>query len=342
MKRISIFLLLLCTSLPFHSFSQEIKGDIIWVNASTNATIKFPEDIISVEPGCAPGLYMMTPTGNKLVISPVADKRPPQCLIKVQEGDGKTSRRHTFTVYFQSDDADIDLEKSYIDVHNMDLLTQRVAKVDASKQGLAKADQVVNNTPVQTAAPAAPPVQTAPQQSDAGVPAGIDDIDFGGTKVTRAQLNERVTRKLDLFRQNLEILGTHRAPAQKVIDNIMTFFNNDQGVKVEVRSAGKAPVLKPILNYLNDFSHLPYSAVKIEYSQLQFIGQFQKNPDGTYRGVVCLEQRFIGMKEGKAAYMDVTKKNITITVRVSDLVKDGQTKQFIEVFLGNIALAKEA
>ena len=351
MKKPFALFLFLCAIVPFCSFSQELKGDIIWVNAATNATIKFPEDIISVDPGCAPGLYLLTITGNKLVVSPVAEKKPPSCVIAVEEGEGKTTRHHTFTVYFQSDDADIDLHKSYVDIHNMDLLQKRISELESSKpptQEQTKTAPAPVSAPVENTQLAVTPPPTAPPPAlqarpEVGTPAGTDDIDFGSTKVSRTQLNERVTRKLEVFRQNLEILGTHRGgvPSQKVIENIMKFFNNDQAVKVEVRNGNKAPVTKLILQYLNDFSHSPYSSVKVEYSQLKFIGQFEKNPDGTYRGIVSLEQTFTGMREGKPQYRDVTKKNVSITVRITDLVKDGETKQFIEVFLGDITLAKE-
>src|ERR1043165_4944383 len=85
---------------PIGVFSQEIKGDILWVNTATNAIIKFPGEISNAELGCADGLYMLTTNGNKLQISPVSEKKPPKCLVMVEEGSGKNKRNHTFQVVF--------------------------------------------------------------------------------------------------------------------------------------------------------------------------------------------------------------------------------------------------
>ncbi len=71
-----IYFYFLCLMLiSVNSFSQEIKGDVLWVNTFTPATIKFPENIMSAEATCSDGMYQLNQKDNKLVISPVAEKK---------------------------------------------------------------------------------------------------------------------------------------------------------------------------------------------------------------------------------------------------------------------------
>ena len=336
-RRIYIYVLgLLLVSV--NAFSQEIKGDLLWVNTFTPATIKFPANIVSAEANCSDGLYKLNQKDNKLVISPVAEKKPPPCNIIVQEG----SRTHTFKVVFQDNDADIDLDKSYLDLHTIDLLNQRIAYVQANKQkggqSSGNGDVLPPPPPVDAPPPAAPPPAAAPTTNG-------DFITFDGKKVYRSQLNAIVLEKIKKVNKNLEALGSQSSSAglkKQAITNIMAFFNNKQTVLVEVRNKNKAPFKKPIMQYLNDFSRLPYSKVTIEDAELTFVGNFVKNEDGSYHGIVVVQQTFTGYLEGKPVYTDRTKKDFEIDVRFTEQIKDGEVKELIDVFLGNISVSQDS
>ncbi len=347
MKKLQVLCLVFSILLSFRASSQEIKGDVLWVNTFTPATIRFPDNITSAEAGCSEGLYQITKTDNKLVINPVAEKKPPSCVISVEEG----GRQHTFKVFFQDNDADIDLDKSYLDLHTLDLLQQRVAQVKAKqkdKPTMAPTPTVAKTETVGPPPPApAPPPPPAPAAAPQAAPAPEGDyIAFDGRKIFRSQLNDIVIGKIKKVNKNLEALGSQSSSAalkKQATANIMAFFNNKTTVLVEVRNKNKPPFKKPITQYLNDFSRLPYSKVKIEDAELTFVGNFVKNEDGSYHGVVVLQQRFIGYnREGGVQYSDVTKKDVEIDVRFTEQVKDGEVKQLIDVFLGNISVSSES
>ncbi len=322
-----------------NSFSQELKGDVLWVNAFTPATVRFPDKITSAMPGCDDGLYVITTNENKLVINPVAEKKPPMCRVMVEEG----GRKHMLKVYFQDNDADIDLDKSFLDLHTIDLLKQRVAQVEANKQN----QQGAGSGGKETVLPPPPPVDPPPPPAQSVTPPPVikidSDYDFDGIKYSRAQLREAAMTKITKFNQNLVILAKPASPERKqtIIDNIMTFFRSDKKVTVEVRNKGKEPSHYPILDYLKRFSNLSYTTINIQNSELTFVGKFYKNEDGTYRGIVVAQQTFTAYNERGVAYTDVTTKDYEIKVKVIEQYKDGEVRKFIDVFLGNISITED-
>jgi len=165
-------------------------------------------------------------------------------------------------------------------------------------------------------------------------------------KFSKNELNERVEQKTkELSRIIKEMAqkkgGDHRAE----VDEALKLFNNNDRVMVTVTSKSHPePVTKPIRVYLSDLAKLHYDKVNIVWHNAQYVSNFTRQPDGTYMGLVAVEQEFTGVKGGEANYIyhDVTQKRIETTVRVWDVKKDGVvTKSYMEVFLGNIGVAEE-
>jgi hypothetical protein len=63
----------------------------------------------------------------------------------------------------------------------------------------------------------------------------------------------------------------------------------------------------------------------------------QRQPDGTYVGVITIFQTFRGYdKEGNLAYKDTTKKDITVYVKRKETQIGGRTIGFWDVLLGDM------
>jgi hypothetical protein len=164
-------------------------------------------------------------------------------------------------------------------------------------------------------------------------------------RLYKKELNERVEKKTkELTRIIKEMAekqgGDHRAE----VEEAMKLFNNNDHVMVTVTSKKHPePVTKPIRVYLSDLAKLHYSNVNIAWHNAQYVSNFTRQPNGTYMGIVAVEQEFTGVKAGEAAYVyrDVTEKKAEVIVKVWDEVKNGViTKSYVDVFLGNIGVTE--
>ncbi|HMU13614.1 MAG TPA: hypothetical protein PKE53_06390 [Flavobacteriales bacterium] len=80
-----------------------------------------------------------------------------------------------------------------------------------------------------------------------------------------------------------------------------------------------------------------YSKVEVEFADLQ-IGELEMQPDGSYRGIITVQQRFAGEVDGQLVYGDVTVKHIEITIKQYDKLTPEGMKKFWDVFLGDISV----
>ncbi len=80
-----------------------------------------------------------------------------------------------------------------------------------------------------------------------------------------------------------------------------------------------------------------YTHVKVDFADFR-IGELERQEDGSYKGIITVQQVFAGEIDGQRVYGDVTVKNIEIDIRQYDkLTKDGM-KKFWDVFLGDISV----
>ena len=84
-------------------------------------------------------------------------------------------------------------------------------------------------------------------------------------------------------------------------------------------------------------SRLPYKSVEVKYSKIFQVENITKQPDGTYKGTVTLEQEFVGKnKEGNNMYNDVSNKTFEVTIKVTDVLRDGKMVSYLDIFFGNM------
>ncbi len=322
------FVIFVVLFFPILSNAQELRGDILWVYSGSNSTIFLPGDIKEFDLLCE-DVFSVKRDGRKLIIKPITDQPPTApCGLRVEEGSGATTRNHTFKLYLIPPDGagSMDIDKTYIDIRTLDKLRARVATLSTG-----------NNDPKPAMQAETPAAYTEPQQSVSNTT--DESIDLDGTKIKISQLNRQVQERLKAYYDNLQLLALENppAPASAIIKRIMTFFNNNISRKVSIKNGNKPIVTKPIMEYLNRVSMLRYKNVKIESSNMEFVGKFEKNPDGTWWGVICFTQKFTANRENKK-FVDETKKMARIQVKVTEMMKGGKMTNVVEVFIGDITM----
>lgn len=140
----------------------------------------------------------------------------------------------------------------------------------------------------------------------------------------------------------ISIIGskeTSFSEANRVIDRTLELFapNSQIGVSSLYRKDIKYYTVR---KYLNRLMALNYDQVTIKWYNIQYISDLEPQPDGTYVGVITIYQRFEGRKGDDLAYVDTTKKDITVYVKRKETQIGGRTIGFWDVMLGDIRVAE--
>lgn len=129
---------------------------------------------------------------------------------------------------------------------------------------------------------------------------------------------------------------TQYSEAQRVIDRAVELFMD--GSEVGVSSLYREDInYYGVREYLERLMRLNYSKVDIEWYKIEYVSDLERQPDGTYVGVITIFQKFSGYgKEGELVYQDVTKKDITVYVKRKETQIAGKLIGFWDVLLGDI------
>lgn len=141
------------------------------------------------------------------------------------------------------------------------------------------------------------------------------------------------------FSKYISLIGdksTDFSEANRVIERAIELFM--EGSEVGVSSLYKEEIsYYPVRDYLERLMRLNYSKVNIEWYKIQYVSDLERQPDGTYVGVITVFQKFSGYdKEGQLVYEDVTKKDITVYVKRKETQIAGKLIGFWDVLLGDI------
>jgi hypothetical protein len=140
----------------------------------------------------------------------------------------------------------------------------------------------------------------------------------------------------------ISIIGNKQTPwseANRVIDRTLELFID--GAKMGVSSLNVSEVkYYGIRTYLERLMALNYDKVKIEWYNIEYISDLEKQPDGRYVGVITVYQRFEGSNGDKLTYVDTTKKDITVYVERKQTQIGGRIIGFWDVLLGDIRVTE--
>ncbi len=137
----------------------------------------------------------------------------------------------------------------------------------------------------------------------------------------------------------ISIIGdkdTQASEAMRVIDRAEELFM--EGSEIGVSSIHKPDIsYYSVRKYFNNLNRLNYNKVEIEWYNIEYMSDLQKQPDGTYVGVITIFQKFKGYDaEGRLIYQDTTKKDITVYVKRKETQIGGRLMGLWDVLLGDI------
>ena len=140
----------------------------------------------------------------------------------------------------------------------------------------------------------------------------------------------------------ISIIGdkeTQWSEANRVIDRALELF--DDGAQMGVSSLNSDKIrYYTIKKYFNRLMALNYDKVKIEWFNIQYISDLERQPDGRYVGVITIYQRFEGVTKEGTKYVDTTKKDITVYVERKQTQIGGRLIGFWDVLLGDIRVSE--
>lgn len=137
----------------------------------------------------------------------------------------------------------------------------------------------------------------------------------------------------------IKIIGSKDTPwseANRVIDRAEELFAPDAEIGVSSLASNEVVYYK-VRQYLERLMRLNYDRVEIDWYNIEYVSDLQRQPDGTYVGVVTIFQTFKAYdKEGRLLYQDTTKKDITIYVKRKETQIGGRLIGFWDVMLGDM------
>ncbi len=137
----------------------------------------------------------------------------------------------------------------------------------------------------------------------------------------------------------VSLIGSKSTPwseANRVIDRAEELFM--QNAEIGVSSLFKNEInYYKVRQYFERLMRLNYDRVEIEWYKIEYVSDLQRQPDGTYVGVITIFQKFKGYdREGGLVYEDTTKKDITVYVKRKETQIGGRLIGFWDVLLGDI------
>lgn len=140
----------------------------------------------------------------------------------------------------------------------------------------------------------------------------------------------------------ISIIGNKKtafSEATRVMDRAEELFA--PGSEMGVSSLNKKEVnYYKVRQYFERLMALNYDRVKIQWYDIHYISDLERQPDGRYVGVVTIYQRFEGESDDGMKYKDTTKKDITIYVERKKTQIAGRIVEFWDVMLGDIRVTE--
>ena len=140
----------------------------------------------------------------------------------------------------------------------------------------------------------------------------------------------------------ISIIGNKKtafSEANRVMDRAEELFA--PGSEMGVSSLNRKEVnYYKVRKYFERLMALNYDRVTIQWYDIHYISDLERQPDGRYVGVVTVYQRFEGTSDDGLKYKDTTKKDITIYVERKKTQIAGRTVEFWDVMLGDIRVTE--
>jgi hypothetical protein len=140
----------------------------------------------------------------------------------------------------------------------------------------------------------------------------------------------------------ISIIGnkkTQYSEATRVMDRAEELFVPESEMGVSSLSRNTINYYK-VRKYFERLMALNYDRVSIQWYNIHYISDLERQPDGRYVGVITIYQRFEGSSGEVLKYKDTTKKDITIYVERKKTQIEGRIIEFWDVLLGDIRVTE--
>lgn len=170
---------------------------------------------------------------------------------------------------------------------------------------------------------------------------------IGNTQISAQELSPERKQAVDSLAlekvrdlsKYIKIVGSKETPwseANRVIDRAEELFAPEAEIGVSSLTSNQVMYYK-VRQYLERLMRLNYDRVEIDWYKIEYVSDLQRQPDGTYVGVITVFQTFKGFdKEGRLIYQDTTKKDITVYVKRKETQIGGRLIGFWDVLLGDM------
>lgn len=140
----------------------------------------------------------------------------------------------------------------------------------------------------------------------------------------------------------ISMIGDKKTPfseANRAVERAMELFM--EGSQMGVSAVSRKEIkYYPVRKYLQRLMALNYQKVKIDWFNIQYISDLQRQPDGKYVGIITIYQKFEGITKEGMKYIDTTKKDITIYVERKKTQINGREIGYWDVMLGDIRVSE--
>ena len=161
--------------------------------------------------------------------------------------------------------------------------------------------------------------------------------------VRKEEFEEKALAKTKELEDYLRLIANKNTKFQKAneaIDAAVKLFIDEDRI-MEVSSKNRANVSKlKIRTYFERLKLLKYDDVRVSWSDISYVSNIKKGPDGNFYGVVTLQQKFEGFIDDKLVYTDVTKKNMEVILKTYDKYVVGEKQTLWDVYLGDIGVVQ--
>jgi hypothetical protein len=140
----------------------------------------------------------------------------------------------------------------------------------------------------------------------------------------------------------IRIIGNKQTPwseANRVIDRTLELFTEDAMMGVSSLNTTEVKYWR-IRTYFERLMALNYDRVTIEWFNIEYISDLERQPDGRYVGVITIYQKFEGRMGDNLVYVDTTKKDITVYVERKQTQIGGRLIGFWDVLLGDVRVVE--
>ena len=140
----------------------------------------------------------------------------------------------------------------------------------------------------------------------------------------------------------ISIIGnkqTQFSEASRVMKRAEELFSPDSEIGVSSLTSKEINYYK-VPKYFERLIALNYDRVNIQWYNIHYISDLERQPDGRYVGVITIYQRFEGESDDGMSYKDTTKKDITIYVERKKTQIQGRTVEFWDVLLGDMRVTE--